>query len=65
MKFVSKFQLGLPLSWKGCVALGRGILLGLGLLFPIWIIRRLNYLAVIFVVMILATNHNTLACHAV
>jgi hypothetical protein len=37
MKFVSKFQLGLPLAWRGCVAPGRGIFLGLGLLFPIWI----------------------------
>jgi hypothetical protein len=65
MIFVSKFQLELPLAWQGCVAPGRGILLGLGLLFSVWIIRRLNYLAVIFVVMILAANHNTLACHAV
>jgi hypothetical protein len=65
MIFVSKFQLVHPLAWQGCVAPGRGILLGLGLLFSVWIIRRLNYLAVIFVVMILAANHNTLACHAV
>jgi hypothetical protein len=33
MKFVSKFQLELPLEWQGCVAAGRDILLGLGLLF--------------------------------
>jgi hypothetical protein len=33
MKFVSKFKLELPLAWQGCVALGHGILLGLGLLF--------------------------------
>jgi hypothetical protein len=34
MKFVSKFQLELPLAWQGCVA--RVILLGLGLLFSVW-----------------------------
>jgi hypothetical protein len=34
MKFDSKFKLELPLAWKGCVALGHGILLGLGPLFP-------------------------------
>jgi hypothetical protein len=28
MKFVSKFQLGLPLARRGCVAPGHGILLG-------------------------------------
>jgi hypothetical protein len=33
MKFVSTFQLQLPLAWQGCVAPGRDILLGLGLLF--------------------------------
>jgi hypothetical protein len=33
MKFVSKFQLELPIAWKGCVYLGCDILLGLGLLF--------------------------------
>jgi hypothetical protein len=33
MKFVSKFKLELPLAWQGCVAPGRVILLGLGLLF--------------------------------
>jgi hypothetical protein len=33
MKFVSQFNLELPLAWKGCVAPGHGILLGLGLLF--------------------------------
>jgi hypothetical protein len=65
MKFVSKFKLELPLARHALVAPGRGILLGLGLLFPVWIIRRLNDLAVIFVVMILAVDHNTLACHAV
>jgi hypothetical protein len=37
MKFVSKFQLELTLAWQGCVAPGRGILLGLGLLFFVWI----------------------------
>jgi hypothetical protein len=65
MKIVSKFQLGLPLAWQGCVAPCHDILLGLSLLFSVWIIRRLNYLAVIFVVMILAANRNTLSCHAV
>jgi hypothetical protein len=65
MKFISKFQLELPLAWQGCVAPGRGILLGLGLLFPVWIIWRPNYLAVIFVVMILGADRNTLACHAI
>jgi hypothetical protein len=65
MKFVSKFQFELPLAWQGCVAPGCGFLFWLDLLFPVWIIRRLNYLAVIFVVMILAANRNTLACHAV
>jgi hypothetical protein len=35
MKFVSKLQLELPLAWQDCVAPGRGILLGLGRLFPI------------------------------
>jgi hypothetical protein len=34
MKFVSKFKLELRLAWQGLVALGRGILLKLGLLFP-------------------------------
>jgi hypothetical protein len=34
MKFVSKFRLELPLAWQGLVALGHGILLGLGLVFP-------------------------------
>jgi hypothetical protein len=29
------FKLELPLAWQGCVAPGRGILLGLGLLFPV------------------------------
>jgi hypothetical protein len=62
MKFVSKFQLELPLAWQGCVAPSRGILLGLGLLFSVWI--KL-FLPVIFVVMILATDRNILACHAV
>jgi hypothetical protein len=33
MKFVSKFQIGLPLAWQGCVAPGHNILLGLDLLF--------------------------------
>jgi hypothetical protein len=33
MKFVSKFQLELPLAWQGCVAPGFDILLRLGLLF--------------------------------
>jgi hypothetical protein len=65
MKFISKFQLELPLAWQGYVAPGRGILLGLGLLFPVWIIWRPNYLAVIFVVMILGADRNTLACHAI
>jgi hypothetical protein len=37
MKFISKFKLELPLAWKGLVALGHGILLELGLLFPVWI----------------------------
>jgi hypothetical protein len=65
MKIVSKFQLGHPLAWKGCVAPGHDIWLGLSLLFSVWIIQRLNCLAVIFVVMILAANRNTLACHVV
>jgi hypothetical protein len=65
MKFVSKFKLELPLAWQALVAPGCGILLGLGLLFLVWIIRRLNDLAVIFVVMILAMDRNTLACHVV
>ncbi len=34
MKFVSKFKLEIPLACQGCVASARGILLGLGLLFP-------------------------------
>jgi hypothetical protein len=34
MNFVPKFKLEFPLAWKGIVALGHGILLGLGLLFP-------------------------------
>jgi hypothetical protein len=34
MKFVSKFKLELPLAWQALLALGHGILLGLGLLFP-------------------------------
>jgi hypothetical protein len=37
MKSVSKFKLELPLASQGLVALGHGILLELGLLFPIWI----------------------------
>jgi hypothetical protein len=65
MKFVSKFKLELPLAWQALVAPSHGILLELGLLFPVWIIERLNDLKVIFVVMILATDRNTLACHAV
>jgi hypothetical protein len=35
MKFVSKFKLEIPLACQGCVAPARGILLGLGLLFPV------------------------------
>jgi hypothetical protein len=35
MKFVSKFQLELPLAWQGSVAPGFDILLGLGLLVPV------------------------------
>jgi hypothetical protein len=65
MKIDSKFQLGLTLAWQGCVAPSQDILLGLSILFSVWIIQRLNYLAVIFVVMILVVNHNTLACHVV
>jgi hypothetical protein len=34
MNFVSKFKLELPLAWQGLVALGHGILLESGLLFP-------------------------------
>jgi hypothetical protein len=37
MKFISKFQLGLPLAWQGLVAFGHGILLELDLLFTVWI----------------------------
>jgi hypothetical protein len=40
MKFVSKFQLELPLAWQGCVASGRDIFLGLDLLFSRWIIWK-------------------------
>ncbi len=47
MKFVSKFKLELPLAWKALVAPDRGILLGLGLLFPYGESGDLNYLAVI------------------
>jgi hypothetical protein len=35
MKFISKFKLEIPLTWQGCVAPACGILLGLGLLFPV------------------------------
>jgi hypothetical protein len=42
MKFVSKFQIELPLAWQGCVAPSCDILLGLSLLLSVWIIRRLN-----------------------
>jgi hypothetical protein len=42
MKIVSKFQLGLLLAWKDCVAPSHDILLGLSLLFSVWIIQRLN-----------------------
>jgi hypothetical protein len=35
MKFVSKFKLEIPLACQGCVAPVCGILLGLGLLFPV------------------------------
>jgi hypothetical protein len=35
MKFVSKFKLEIPLACQGCVAPACGILLGLGLLFPL------------------------------
>ena len=35
MKFVSKSKLEIPLAYRGCVAPARGILLGLGLLFPL------------------------------
>jgi hypothetical protein len=65
MKFVSKFQLGLPLAWQGCVAPGRDIFVRVRPSISVWIIRRLNYLMVIFVVMSRAANRNTLACHAV
>jgi hypothetical protein len=66
MKFVSKFQLELPLAWQGCVAPGCDILLGLRLLFfPLDNLETLIILAVIFVVMILAANRNSLACRAV
>jgi hypothetical protein len=33
MKFISNFQLELPIACQDCVALGRDILLGLGVLF--------------------------------
>jgi hypothetical protein len=64
MKFVSKLKLELPLAWQALVAPGHGILLGLGLLFRI---NKLETLIISgsFVVMILATDRNTLACHAV
>jgi hypothetical protein len=35
MKFVSKFKLEIPLAYRGGVAPAHGILLGLGLLFPV------------------------------
>jgi hypothetical protein len=35
MKFVSKFILEIHLACQGCVTPARGILLGLGLLFPL------------------------------
>jgi hypothetical protein len=35
MKFVSNFKLEIPLACQGCVAPTCGILLGLGLLFPV------------------------------
>jgi hypothetical protein len=35
MKFVSNFKLEIPLPCQGCVAPACGILLGLGLLFPV------------------------------
>jgi hypothetical protein len=35
MKFVSKLKLEIPLACQGCVAPACGILLGLGLLFPV------------------------------
>jgi hypothetical protein len=35
MKFVSKLKLEIPLACQCCVAPARGILLGLGLLFPV------------------------------
>jgi hypothetical protein len=35
MKFVSIFRLEIPLACQGCVAPAFGILLGLGLLFPV------------------------------
>jgi hypothetical protein len=65
MRFVSKFKLEIPQSWQGCAPPGHGILLWLGLLFPVGSSGHSIILAVIFVVMILATDHNTLACHAV
>jgi hypothetical protein len=41
MKFVSKFELELPLAWKALVAPGHDILLGLMPSFPLWIKLRL------------------------
>jgi hypothetical protein len=35
MKFVSNFKLEIPLACQGCVAPTCGILLGLGVLFPV------------------------------
>jgi hypothetical protein len=35
MKFVSIFKLEIPLACQGCIAPACGILLGLGLLFPV------------------------------
>jgi hypothetical protein len=35
MKFVSNFKLEIPLACQGCVAPACGILLALGLLFPV------------------------------
>jgi hypothetical protein len=64
MKFVSKFKLEIPLTCQGCVAPACGILLGLGLLFPV-VNPETEFLAVTLVVIIFAANRNTLACHVV
>jgi hypothetical protein len=46
MKFVSKFKLELPLSWKALVALGHDILLGL---MPLFLMDKVEALIILVV----------------